>query len=123
MNEQLIPLSYHAKLQEVTMENALKFYTCEHGICKKVIQKLHAFCRLRSYLGSNKSKVLLNAIVLSNFSYSTLIWLFCSKADNNELNGTHKCALRTQYRDYESKFEGRLKETIQRQKKQRTYEN
>ena len=34
-----------------------------------------------------------------------LIWLFCSKVANNEIDRTHKRALRTLYRDYESTFE------------------
>ena len=44
-------------------------------------------------------------MVMSNFSYCPLIWLFCSKVANNEINRTHKHALRTLYRDYESTFE------------------
>ena len=88
----------------MTIDNALKFDTHVHGICKKANQKLHAFCRLRSYLGSDKSKLLLKAEVLSNFSYCPLIWLFCSKTANNEINRTHKRALRILYRDYESCF-------------------
>ena len=34
-----------------------------------------------------------------------LIWLFCSKTANNDINRTHKRALRILYRDYESSFE------------------
>ena len=34
-----------------------------------------------------------------------LIWLFCCKTANNEINRTHKHALMILYRDYESKFE------------------
>ena len=64
-----------------------------------------AFGRLRPYLGEQKSKLLLNSVVISNFSYCPLIWLFCSKVANNEINRTHKCALRTLDRDYESTFE------------------
>ena len=42
---------------------------------------------------------------MSNFSYCPLIWLFCSKRGNNEINRTHKRALRILYGDYESTFE------------------
>ena len=38
-------------------------------------------------------------------SYCSLIWLFCSKTANNDINRTQKGALRTLYRDYESTFE------------------
>ena len=52
-----------------------------------------------------KSKILLNSVVMSNFSYCPLIWLFCSKVAKNEINRTHKLALRTLYKDYASTFE------------------
>ena len=42
---------------------------------------------------------------MSNFSYCPLIWLFCSKGANSEINRTHKRALRALYGDYESTFE------------------
>ena len=42
---------------------------------------------------------------MSNFLYCPLIWLFCTKAANNEINRTHKRTLRALYRDYESTFE------------------
>ena len=105
MNGQLIPSSEHVKLLGVNIDNSLKFETHVKEICKKVNQKLYAFGRLRPFLGEQKSKLLLNSVVMSNFSYCPLIWLFCSKAANNEINRTHKRALRTLYRDYESTFE------------------
>ena len=51
------------------------------------------------------STLLLNSVVMSNFSYFPLIWLFFSKGANNEINRTYKRALRTLYGDYESTFE------------------
>ena len=84
INGQFIPSSEHVKLLGVTIDNTLKFDTHALGICKKVNQKLHAFNRLSPYLGENKSKLLLNAVIMSNFSYCPLIWLFCSKAANNK---------------------------------------
>ena len=105
INGQLIQPIEHIKLLGVTIDNALKFDTHVPGICKSANQALHAFGRFRPYLGSEKSKLLLNAIVLSNFSYCPLIWLFCNKTANNEINGAHKRALRILYREYESKVE------------------
>ena len=105
MKGQLIPSSEHVKLLGVNIDNSLKFETHVKELCKKVNQKVYAFGRLRPYLGEQKSKLLLNSVVMSNFSYCPLIWLFCSKVANNEINRTHKRALRTLYRDYESTFE------------------
>ena len=109
MNGQLIPSSEHVKLLGVNIDNSLKFETHVKEICKKVNQKVYAFGRLRPYLGEQKSKLLLNSVVMSNFSYCPLIWLFCSKVANNEINRTHKRTLRTLYRDYEATFEELLK--------------
>jgi len=105
INRQPIPSSEHVKILGVNIDNAHKFDTHVHWICKKANQKLHAFGRLRPHLGSDKSKSLLNAVVLANSSYCPLIWLFCSKTANNEINRTHKCALRILCRDYQSKSE------------------
>ena len=41
----------------------------------------------------------------NSFSYCPLISLFCSKGANNEINRTHKWALRALHGDYESTFE------------------
>ena len=118
----LIPPSEHAKLLGVTIDNALKFDTNVHGMCTKADQNINTFGRLRSYLGKDESKLLLNAVILSNLSYCSLIWLFCSITASNEINRTHKRASRILSRDYESKFEGLLdrdnaKETNTKNKK------
>ena len=67
------------------------------------LKRIPVFGRLRPYLGKDKSKLLLNAVVLSNFSYCPLIWLICSKTTNNEI-GIHRSALRILSGDYELKF-------------------
>ena len=98
MNNQLIPSSEHVKIVGVNIDNSLKFETHVKEIYQKVNQKVYACGRLRSYLGEQKSMLLLNSDVMSNFSYCPLIWLFWSKVANNEINRTHKRAMRTLYR-------------------------
>ena len=39
---------------------------------------------------------------MSNFRYSPLIWIFCGKTANKEINRVHKRALRILLRDYEA---------------------
>ena len=68
------------------INNSLKFDAHMKELCRKVNQKVHAFGRLRSFLGEQKAKVLFNSVIRSNFSYCPLIWLFCSKGANNEIN-------------------------------------
>ena len=83
------PCAYAGQSQEIFIHNIETFIQSS----KTLDQKPH------------KSKLLLNSVVMSNFSYCPLIWSFCSKVANNEINRTHKCALRALYRDYESTFE------------------
>ena len=68
-------------------------------------QKLCAFSRIRPFLNREKAIILLKSIVMSNFSYCPLIWMFCSKFANKEINRTNKRALRVSYEDYDSSFE------------------
>ena len=72
INGHLIPSSEHVKLLGVNIDNSLKFETHVKEICKKVNQKVFAFGRLRPCLGEQKSKLLLNSVVMSNFSYRLL---------------------------------------------------
>ena len=46
-----------------------------------------------------------NSFLLSNFNYCPLIWIFCGKRCNKEINRVHKHALRALLGDYESTFE------------------
>ena len=48
--------------------------------------------------------MLLTSDVMSNFSYCPLIWLFCSKTANKDINRTNKRALRVLYGDKDSPF-------------------
>ena len=101
----LIPSSKQVKFLGVNIDNSLKFDAHIKELCRKVNQKVHAFGRLRPVLGEQKAKLLFNSVIMSNFSHCPLIWLFCSKGANNEINRTHKRALRALYGDYESTFE------------------
>ena len=49
--------------------------------------------------------MLLTSVVMSKFSYCPLIWLFCSKTANKDINRTNKRALRGLYGDYDSSFD------------------
>ena len=65
----------------------------------------NAFARLNNYISREQALTVCNAVILSNFNYCPLIWLFCNKGANKEIDRTHKRALRILYEDYESSFE------------------
>ena len=60
---------------------------------------------LNNYISREKALIIYNAVISSNFNYCPLIWLFCNKGANKEINRTHKRVLRILYKDYESSFE------------------
>ena len=41
----------------------------------------------------------MNAFIISQFSYSPLVWMFHSRTLNNRINKTHEKALRIAYKD------------------------
>ena len=93
------------KLLGIQIDNKLKLNTDIHELCVKVNQKVSAFARLNSYLSPDQAKKICNTIILSNFNYCSLVWLFCSDAANVEINRPHKRCLRVLYQDYDSSFQ------------------
>ena len=80
------------------------------GICKKLLyaQKFpHDFDK-------PKCKLPYNSFIISNFKYSPLMWMFCGKTANNDINRVHKRALRSVSRDYNASFDELLVENEER---------
>ena len=102
---QIICASEKVKLLGVTIDKKLTFGQHVEDLCMKVSTKVKAFSRLSNYINFNQARILFNAVIMSNFNYCPLIWLFCSKAANSTINRVHKRALRVLYQDFESSFE------------------
>ena len=66
---------------------------------------MSAFSRIRNYLDNKQAHILCKTTVLANFNYCPLIWVFSSKAANNEINRTHKQALRVLYKNNNLSFD------------------
>ena len=73
-----IKVASQVKLFPVEIDNKLNFE--QHiNTCKSTANQLNALSRLKSFLGFQERKVLVNSFVLSNFNYCTLVWMFaCS---------------------------------------------
>ena len=121
VNGQFILQNEEVKLLGVKIDRKLTFETHVKEICTKVNQKVSTFRRVRPYLGIQKSQVLFNSVVISNFTYCPLIWVFCSKAASNKINKTHKRALRVLYDEYESTFEQLLEKSGKKRYTNRIY--
>ena len=95
------------KFLGVTIDKYLNFE--EHIVkkCKKAGQKLSALARLCNMLNQKRQKTLLKAFIESHFGYCPLIWVFCSRNLNNQMNHLNERLLRivTMNSDYESSFQ------------------
>ena len=67
----------------ITIDNKLTFDSHIKSICRKAGQKLSALSRVSPYLKTNKKELLFKSMVKSQFSYCTLVWMFCSQSANN----------------------------------------
>ena len=63
----LTPSSNQVKLLGVNIDNSLKFEAHVKELCRKVNLKVNAFIRLRPFLGEQKSKLIFNSLLMSNF--------------------------------------------------------
>ena len=92
IDDQIINQYQQVKLLGVAIDSKLNFDKHILELCGKVNKKVSAFSRLRNYLDDTQAKLLCKTTVLANFNYCPLIWMFSSKAANNEINRTHKSA-------------------------------
>ena len=53
----------------------------------------------------DKLKIIMKALILSQFNYCPLVWMFHSREINNCINNIHERALRLAYKVYQSSFE------------------
>ena len=82
------------KLLGITIGSKLKFDQYVTKLCQRANNETSAFSRVSSYSNEKQSLLLYNSFIISKFNYCLLIWMFCGKVANNELNRTHKRVLR-----------------------------
>ena len=75
------------------------------NLCRKAGQKLHAIARIANYTDISKKShcSIMNAFILSQFSYGPLTWMFRSRKFNHSINKRtliiHERTLRIVYND------------------------
>ena len=90
------------KLLGVTIDNKLRFDDHLSEVCKKAEIKLSALTRIFRFLSFDKRLLLVKGFFESQFKYCPLVWMFCSRKNNNNINALHKRALMLIYEDYNS---------------------
>ena len=71
----------------------------------KVNRKVSAFARVARYIDLQKAKLLYQSFVASTFKYYPMIWLFCGKAGNDNIDKSTQKSSRGILNDHESTFE------------------
>ena len=104
INENKLSATDNVKLLGIEIDNQLKFSNQAKTLCSKVNKKISAFPRLNMYISREQALTICNAVILSNFNYCPLILLFCNKGAYQEIDLTHKRALRILYKEYECPF-------------------
>ena len=97
----------HVKLLGIKIDNKRKFDKYVQTLCQKVNKKTSAFSRLNMYISREQALSICNVVILSNFNYCPLIWLFCNKEANKKI-GAHKRALKILHNDYDSSSQSLL---------------
>ena len=72
------------------------------------LRKVSAFARVAKYIDIKKAELFYQLFIASKFKYCPLIWMFCCKAANDNIDRVHKRALRILLDDHESTFEALL---------------
>ena len=62
-----------------TIDKKLTFKQHIENLCLKAQYKVHAFTGIRKFLTIEKTKILGNAFIDSQFNYAPLLWMFCRK--------------------------------------------
>ena len=92
------------KLLGITIDSKRKFDQHAAKLRQKANNKISAFSIVSSYLSKKQSLLQYTSFIMSQFNYCPLIWMFCGKVANNDLNRTHKRALRIFFNYYTSTF-------------------
>ena len=105
IDEKVITTVQQVKLLGVVIDSKLKFDDHVKSLCLKANRNVSALSRAAKLIDPPKCKLLYNSFVMSNFRYCPLIWMFCGKTANKEINRVHKRALRILLKDYDASFE------------------
>ena len=105
INNQIVPSSDTVKLLGIDIDSKLSFDNHVKAVCAKASRRVSAFSRVANFITLEQAKLLYNSFIMSNFGYCPLIWMFCWKTANEEINRIHKRALRRLYNDFNANFE------------------
>ena len=89
----------------IDIDSKLSFKNHVSSLCAKAGRKLTALTRLVSFLTIENRRLLMKALIESQFNYCPLVWMFHSRNLHNKVNKIHERSLRIVYNDDTSLFE------------------
>ena len=104
--------SEYKKLLGITFDKKLSFRKHIGDLCKKVNQTLHALARLSTYIDPLKLEILINSIIISQFNYCPLVWMFHDRVLNSKLNLIQEMALGLVCKGSETERQNLMKRTL-----------
>ena len=105
MAETMVTESVEEKLLGVILDKTLDVKSHVNAICKKAGQNLQALARISSYMNVEKLRIMMNTLIMSQFSYCTLMWMFHDMSVHGKINKIHERTLRIVYKDSIPSFE------------------
>ena len=96
------------KLLGVIIDSKLKFDIHVNSFIKIAGGKLTPMSRLSRVLSFSKLRMLIKSFFESQFAYCPLVWMFCSRSLNGNINKLHERAMRILYKDDITNFQDLL---------------
>ena len=75
--------SKKCKLLGIKIDNNITMVDHIKDICSIAGNKLNALARISKYLDENKRKLLMKSLIISQFQYCPIIWMYCQRRSNN----------------------------------------
>ena len=93
----------------IKIDQTLTFNNHVKNLCKKAGQKLNALTRISNFMSFSQKKLIFNSFIRSHFNYCPLIWMSCSRLQNNKINKIHERSLRIIYNNYSNSYSELMK--------------
>ena len=108
MENKQIKCKREVKLPGITIDEKLTFTRHTAHTCSLANNRLRTLTRIKRFLSTEQTEYLPEAYIMSAFKYCPLIWMFCNKTSNNQINKIHKRTLRLVYEMEDTNFEDLL---------------
>ena len=104
IDNEVLKNSNNKILLGINLNNRLGFDTNLANICNRVSKKFQALARISQYMNIHKRRMIMKALITSEFGYCPLVWMFHSRKLNSQIDKLHEMALRIVYQDYAPSF-------------------